>query len=277
MVQVTTAIVAAARAGSHPWYGHIGDSLPDFAISLAKALAILILTYLVAGVVAQRFRSGFERGGVPADVSLLFARVSWAVAWALGVMWAFYAVGNDLSPLAALIGVVGLALSLSLQSVLQNLVAGIYLLVERPFAIGDTIAVVGPNGANHEGRVEDIQMRTTHMRSRDNELILMPNAAIFNGVVTNRTAVGGYATHVTVTFSKKTDPEDARHRLSALLEALPSILANPAPNLRVDSVGEANWTGSLSFWVASASASSDAMWAIGGAFPEATVSPAATA
>jgi small conductance mechanosensitive channel len=275
VVQVTTAIVAAARAGSHSWYSHIGDSLPSFAISLAKALAILILTYFVAGVLAQRFRSGFERGGIPSDVSVLFARVAWAAAWALGVMWAFYAVGNDLSPLAALIGVVGLALSLSLQSVLQNLVAGIYLLIERPFAIGDTIAVVGPNGANHEGRVEDIQMRTTHMRSRDNELILMPNAAIFTGVVTNRTAVGGYATHITLSFSRKSEPEEVRERLTALLQSLPSILANPAPTLRVDGVGESSWTGSLSFWVASSSAPSEAIWAIGHAFPEATVNPAA--
>jgi small conductance mechanosensitive channel len=266
-------LVAALHATSGTWYGHIGDSLPGLAVAVAKALAILLITYFVSGVVAGRFRNAFERSGVPINASVLLARVSWAAAWAVGIIWAFYAVGRDLSPLAAFIGVVGLALSLSLQTVLQNLVAGIYLLIETPFAIGDTIHVIGPNGANHEGTVEDIQMRTTRLRSRDDELIMMPNAAIFQGVVTNRTAVGGYATHMMITFPRATDPDGVRQQLFPMLQALPSILSTPTPALWVESVAEETWTASLSFWVASSTASSDAAWAIGSHFPDASVNP----
>jgi small conductance mechanosensitive channel len=262
-------------ASSNPWYFHLSDSLPDLLLSLAKALAILIVTYIVAGIALRRFRAGFEHGGVPVAAAILLSRVTWALAWVIGFIWAFYSVGRDLSPLAALIGVTGLALSLSLQTVLQNLVAGIYLLVEGPFAIGDTIQVVGPNGANHEGTVEDIQMRTTHLRSKDDELILMPNSSIFGGVVTNRTAVGGYAAHMTLTFPRETDPEQVRSNLFPVLRDLPSILAQPPPLLRVDTVGESSWSGSLSYWAVSTSATSDVVWTIGNHFPTCTVNVAA--
>lgn len=274
---VTTAVMVATRAGSRHWFNHLGDNVPDLALSAAKAVAILLLTYFVAGIVLRRFRTGFERGGMPITAAILLSRVFWGTAWAVGFIWAFYAVGRDLSPLAALIGVTGLALSLSLQSVLQNLVAGIYLLVERPFAIGDTIAVIGPNGANHEGTVEDIQMRTTHLRSRDDELILMPNSSIFGGVVTNRTAVGGYAAHLSVTFPREMDPNEVRGKLFPLLLDQPTILKQPGPLLRVESVTESSWTASLSYWVASASGPSDTVWVIGREFPACTLDTAVPA
>jgi small conductance mechanosensitive channel len=270
-------VLAASRTASPQWFNHLGDTLPDLALTIAKAIAILLLTYFVAGIVLRRFRSGFERGGMPIAVAILLSRVFWGTAWALGLFWAFYAVGRDLTPLAALIGVTGLALSLSLQALLQNLVAGIYLLVERPFVIGDTIVVVGPNGANHEGTVEDIQLRTTHLRSRDDELILMPNSSIFGGVVTNRTAVGGYVSHMTVTFPRDMDPEHVRQKLFPVLLNLPSTLQQPTPLLRVESMEESSWTGSLSYWVASAAGTSDAVWVIGSEFPACTLNVAAPA
>jgi small conductance mechanosensitive channel len=270
MVWITLLAVSGARLSS-PWYERLSDSLPGLALSIAKALVILVLTYMVSRVAAGRSRSVFERGGMPLPASILLSRLTWALAWVVGIVWTFYAVGRDLSPLAAFIGVVGLALSLSLQSVLQNLVAGVYLLIEQPFAIGDTIQVVGPNGANHEGTVEDIEMRITKLRSREDELIMMPNSSIFGGVVTNRTAVGGYASHVTVTFPRSAEPDIVRLRLLPVLTAVPSILPHPIPTLRVDAVAENTWTASLAFWSVTADGVSDAIWAVGKQFPEATV------
>ncbi|HLJ66672.1 MAG TPA: mechanosensitive ion channel domain-containing protein, partial [Chloroflexota bacterium] len=191
--------------------------------------------------------------------------------WIVGFLLILNILGIGLTPLAAFVGVLGLAASLSLQSVLQNLVAGVYLLAERPFRIGDFIAVIGPGGANHEGRVEDIQMRTTHLRSRDDELILVPNSAIFSGVVTNRTAVGGFVQHVHVTFPRDKDPEEVRVTILHLLGSLPTVLPAPAPRLRVDRVADDKWTGALSIWASSHEAASDAVWAIAREFPEAAV------
>lgn len=245
-------------------------------VLLVVAAAILIATLVSSTFASGRLRAALLRMGMPISAAILMSRLLWGFIWAIGLLLLLYHVGTDVAPLAAFIGVVGLAASLALQSVLQNLVAGIYLLAERPFQIGDTIAVVGPN-VNHEGKVEDIQMRTTHLRSRDDELILVPNAQVFSGVVTNRTAVGGYVSHVTVTLPRTLQPDDLRARVLPALVKVPALLTVPHPEVRVESIGADDWTASILFWVETTRVVSEALWAIGLALPEATVNRAESA
>jgi small-conductance mechanosensitive channel len=205
------------------------------------------------------------------NIAILLSRSLWVGVWVTGFLSELRFFGLGLEPLAAFIGVVGLAASLSLQSVLQNLVAGVYLLAERPFHIGDVVSVVGAAGLNHEGTVEDIQMRTTQLRSRDNEVILVPNASIFTGVITNRTAIGGYPTELTVTFPRDTDPDDVRDRLVVVMAGIPVILSEPTPRVRLDKIATETWTAGVVFWSSTDDARSQAIWQIGRTFPAATV------
>ncbi|GAC1442889.1 MAG: hypothetical protein NVSMB52_00610 [Chloroflexota bacterium] len=239
--------------------------------AIGWTFVIVAATFLGSALARRRVRGVLQRGGFQVNVAILLARALWLSVWVTGFLLVLYQFGIGLTPLAAFIGVVGLAASLSLQSVLQNLVAGVYLLAERPFAIGDYIAVVGPVGLNHEGRVEDIQMRTTHLRNGDDELILVPNSAIFSGVVTNRTAIGGYVRHVTVTFPRQSEPEQIQNALVALLEKLPSVLPAPHPRLRIDKVGTDTWTGCLTLWARTYDAASEVVWTVAQTFPEAQV------
>ncbi|GAC1474281.1 MAG: hypothetical protein PVSMB7_29180 [Chloroflexota bacterium] len=238
---------------------------------LVAAPTIVVLTYIAARWTSGRLHRGLDRRGLQINATLLLTRALWVGVWIVGFLLVLRSVGVGLTPLAAFIGVAGLAASLSLQAVLQNLVAGVYLLAERPFGIGDYIAVVGPAGTNHEGRVEDIQMRTTQLRSRDDELILIPNSSIFSGVVTNKTAVGGFAQHVTVTLPRVTDAFQARDAVMKLLEDMPEVLRHPAPRARVVKVEPESWTGLVSFWSDSAESGSQVAWAIAREYPAATV------
>jgi small conductance mechanosensitive channel len=266
----------AVTHAAFPSWDTVGRRAADEWPALVWSLAIVVITFGFSRLASMRLRGTLIRGGFAVNVSILLARVVWLAVWIVGFLLVLYQFGIGLTPLAALIGVLGLAASLSLQTLLQNLVAGVYLLAERPFLIGDFIAVVGPGGVNHEGRVEDIQMRTTHLRNRDNELILMPNSAVFSGVVTNRTAVGGCVRHLKVTFPREVDVEAARSAIVPLLQGLPAVLPAPAPHLRVESVEAGTWTGALSLWGRTLDVDSDAIWAIGQAFPDASVSEEVT-
>lgn len=246
------------------------DPVVTLMVVAVISIAILLATFISSRFASGRLRSTLLRTGMPASAAILMGRLLWAFIWGIGLLLVLNRVGTGLEPLAAFIGVVGLAAGLSLQAVLQNLVAGVYLLAERPFQIGDTIVVVGPN-VNHEGKVEDIQMRTTHLRSPDDELILVPNAQVFSGVVTNRTAVGGYVTQVSVTLPRSVEPQHLRARVLPALQKVSSVLNSPHPETRIESIGAEDWTASLLFWVATTRATSDAIWAIGRALPEATV------
>jgi small conductance mechanosensitive channel len=245
----------------------LSDFLAAAAILVAIPVVVLVVTYLVARLASRRLGGTLSRAGFQINVAILLSRAVWIGVWTLGFFLELRFFGLGLAPLAAFIGVIGLAASLSLQAVLQNLVAGVYLLAERPFKIGDTIAVIAPGGVNHEGTVEDVQMRTTHLRSKDNELVLVPNAAIFSGVVTNRTAVGGYALHVSLTCPRASDLTELQVQSVAVLETVPGILSSPAPSLRVDRVSQDSWTVSLLFWSNNPDVRSSVVWSLGRSLP----------
>lgn len=247
----------------------------QIAVVVAELIGVTILilaaTFIAARFFSTRLRRQLQRTGVTINIAILLGRAGWIGIWVLGIGGLLYYYGVSPTPLAAFIGVVGLAASLSLQQVLQNLVAGIYLLAERPFAIGDIVAVVGPTGLNHVGKVEDIQMRTTHLRSLDDETILVPNASIFSGVITNRSVTGGHAIHTTVIFPRALGLEDARSGTLAVLGSASPVLRYPAPEFRVTCMSKDTWTAVVTFWAERLDAASDVVWALGGQFPDAQV------
>ena len=124
------------------------DLLVSFLISIVIALAIVMLSLAIGR----------------------FARA--ATLRALGVPW---------PTVVALAGVLGLAASLALQDVLKNFVAGVYLLVERPFRIGESIKV-----KEFSGSVETIDVRTTVLRTPEGDAIMVPNAILFAEIILNR-------------------------------------------------------------------------------------------
>lgn len=275
MVEAVARLVVPVKWWAHP--EQVGEALGSLAAPTLISIVILVLALSLSRRGSTRLRTTLTRGGFQDNIAILLARGLRVLVLVIAVLAILYQFGVGLTPLTAFIGIVGLAASLSLQQVLQNLVAGIYLLAERPFAIQDTIQVIAPGGVNHEGRVEDIQMRTTHLRSRDDELILVPNAAIFGGVVTNRTAVGGCVNHLTVTFPRDVDPLNVRANAFPLLSRLPTVLPRPAPDLRVETVGKESWTATLSYWSVTSDSTSEVIWEFAHAFPEATVNDVAAA
>ncbi|MDQ2742463.1 MAG: mechanosensitive ion channel family protein [Chloroflexota bacterium] len=243
-------------------------------ILLGVAILVLVVTFVVSRAISGWLRGRLVAGGFHVNIAILLGRAVWISIWAVGILLILYFLGIGLAPLAAFIGVVGLAAGLSLQQVLQNLVAGVYLLAERPFRIGDVIAVVGPAGLNHVGRVEDIQMRTTHLRSLDDEVILVPNSSIFSGIITNRTVVGGSAVHLTITFPRSAHLQTSREKTLTDVQGTRGVLSQPAPEFRVTCVDKEVWTASLTFWADSLQVETGVLWGIGESFPEATVASA---
>jgi small conductance mechanosensitive channel len=88
--------------------------------------------------------------------------------------------GASPASLVTVAGAVGLAFSLAMQDILKNFFSGVYLLLERPFRVGDTIRV-----KDQQGMVENIGVRTTMLRTPDNVQVLVPNVMVFTEVVTN--------------------------------------------------------------------------------------------
>jgi small-conductance mechanosensitive channel len=149
---------------------------------VGRALILGLLTWYLARAARSSFEHATSRTGADPHFRLLIGRLVSLVILAIGGITVLDTIGVPLSTLVAVVGVAGIGIGLALQDLLKNFFAGTYLLFERPFRIGEEIAV-----KDHRGRVETIGVRTTTLRTADNVQILIPNAMVIGEVVSNRT------------------------------------------------------------------------------------------
>ena len=154
------------------------DAAGWYLLALVEALVVLVAARLILGylrgglarVLARSDASPYAQAVVQQilSVSVYFLALSIVLA-IFGASWA---------GVLTFFTVTSIAVALSIQDILKNLIAGLYILLERPFAPGETIRV-----KDVEGSVERISLRTTRLRAEDDEVVIVPNAVLFSEVV----------------------------------------------------------------------------------------------
>jgi small-conductance mechanosensitive channel len=158
-----------------------GPTSSLFWVRAAWAALVLLLFLWLAQVASRGTRRGLTRAGAQVNAILFVTRISRLGIQVLGVVVGLAILGVELSALAAFLGLATVAISVSLQDMIRNLLAGLYLLIERPFQVGDTIDVGGQQGV-----VEDVGMRTTILRGAEGNRIIVPNLVMFTSIITQK-------------------------------------------------------------------------------------------
>ena len=164
------------RRASFEFYNKFFEALPGI---LTGAL-IFVVFLVIAGIGRRLIARIAPRTGADAGVVLLLSRVFYYSVLTFGVLTALSNTGLNVNALFAGLGLTGFALGFALKDVLSNLLAGIMLLVYRPFQIGDHIKM-----GEHEGTIVTIRMRDTVLRAADNRSIVIPNTKLITEVVVN--------------------------------------------------------------------------------------------
>lgn len=198
--------------------------LIGFGIGALEAIAVVVAATFVARALRRRVERGFGRTRIDPNVAALAANGVSIATYVIAITLVLALLGASWTALVAVLGASTVAVSLALQDVLRSFVAGVYLLLERPFAIGDRIKV-----GDVEGTVEGIDIRTTALRTDAEERVLVPNATVFAGVLTNRSASG--LARTTLTISGVDTPlaeipssvADAMRGIDGLLDRPPTV------------------------------------------------------
>lgn len=149
------------------------DQLSYFAPRAGVALLVLIAFYVAGLLLRKLTRRIGERADVRNDILVLIGRTGSTLLIVMGVITALGTAGVNVSALVAGLGLTGFALGFALRDALSNLLAGILILIYRPFKRHDRISVAG-----FEGIVIETDLRYTTLQGEDKR-ILIPNATLF--------------------------------------------------------------------------------------------------
>jgi small conductance mechanosensitive channel len=149
-------------------------------LQVARSLLVVVVAIVALRLALNWTGGAMRRARVDTGTQILVKRAVVVLCVVLTTLVVLGILGVNSTGLVTVAGAVGLAFSLAIQDILKNFFSGVYLLLERPFRVGDTIRV-----KEHQGVVENIGVRTTELRTPENVQVLVPNAVVFAEVVTN--------------------------------------------------------------------------------------------
>jgi small-conductance mechanosensitive channel len=202
---------------------------------LIGPLLIFALVFVVGRILRRVVDRAVVRAGGDPQVRALVRNLGGAIIYFFAIVSGLVTAGVNAAFILTFGGLASLAIGLAFQDVLRNILAGIWLLVERPFKIGDLITLIG---VDMSGVVLTITLRTTALRTGDGRLAVVPNLTVFSGVIVNSSAFGQRRYTISLRIERDHDLEAAMRAARRELESISEVAREPAPSVQPQLDGE---------------------------------------
>ncbi len=212
---------------------------------IIKLVALCALVLIGERLLRQKFTMRvLKRTGFDAALQYAIARISGYIIILIGFYIALTAVGINLNSLAVVAGAIGIGIGFGLQNIVQNFIAGIIILAERPIALGDRVEV-----GTVAGTVSKIDLRSTEIVTNDNISIIVPNSNFLTSPVTNWShGDPRVQMRIPIGVAYGTDIEKLKRALTEVAQENPDALRDPACTVYFVAFGESSLNFELGVW-----------------------------
>lgn len=192
------------------------------------ALVVFIVGKIIINSLVKKLQKGKKFQELDATLYRFTTNFIKIALYTLLVIAVISILGIPMASVIAVLASAGLTIGLALQGALSNFAGGIFLLIFRPFNVGDYVAVSGG-----EGFVKTIALFYTVLNTIDNKTITIPNGALMNANITNFTKEGTRRVDLVFACAKSENVADIQQKMIDVMEAHEKVLKDPAPFARL--------------------------------------------
>jgi len=210
---------------------HIQVFLAEYAFKVVGAVVVFLAGLIVARWVSRMVQQKLEKRDMEPPVKMLILRILKLIIMAFTLVIVATQLGVQVMPIVAGLSVAGVGVGLAMQGVLGNLVAGLVIIVAKPFRVGDYIEI-----HDVHGQVEQIELLSTILKHADRSLVLIPNRKIVGEILHNYGKIRQLDCVVGVSYD--TDIPAALQVIQQILKNNSRVIKELTPGVGVAGLGD---------------------------------------
>ena len=221
-----------------------------YAVKIAIALLVFFIGKRVARALTNLVTAGLRKNNVDVElIGFLESLIYWGL-FAVVLVAALGQLGIQTASFIAILGAAGLAIGLALQGSLSNFAAGVLIILLRPFRVGEVVQISGETG-----KVHNIHIFTTELRTADNKAVIIPNAQVLSTHIINFSSTGTRRVDLVFGIGYDDDIDHARDIIRRVIEEDERILDDPETMIAVQQLADSSvnfvvrpWVKTSDYW-----------------------------
>lgn len=211
----------------------VGIDISSLSLSkIVMSLAVLIIFIALGKIISMVIGKALKRSRMSVSMQKFITRIVRFLMYFLALMIFADSIGIPITSIVAVFGLFGLAISLSIQNLLGNIMSGVSLVMLRPFEVGDYIET------DITGTVKSIGLFYTEITTVDNKRVFIPNEKIVESRLTNYTSETRRRIDVRLNAAYGCDTAAVKSAIAEAIESVPELLKEPEPLIGVSEFGE---------------------------------------